>query len=135
MSSTNLYSDSHLFVAAVRVLSHQNNTPPSLEKVASMLMFSKEKSHLICRKLEETDIIEVLEGAFGNRIVIKNHLKLEELPREISESRLDEELKKFKSSKKELEKRVESIKAEQDKKQKQLFADIEKKLKKDMENK
>lgn len=135
MSTTNLYSNAHLFVAAVRVLSHQHTTPPSLDRVASLLLFSKEKSHLICRKLEETDVIEVLEGAFGNRIVIKDHLKLEDLPKEISESKLDEELKKFKSNKKEIEKRVESIKTEQDKKQKQLFADIEKKFKKDLENK
>lgn len=98
-------------------------------------MFSKEKSHLICRKLEETEVIEVLEGAFGNRIIIKDHLKLEDIPKDVSESKLDEELKKFKSSKQELEKRVESIKADQDKKQKQLFADLEKKFKKDLTSK
>lgn len=132
MSSQNLYTNAHLFVAAVRILSHQHGSPPSLEKIATSLLISKEKCHFICRKLEETNIIEVLEGAFGNRIVIKDHLKLEELPKDVSESKLDEELKKFKSNKKELEKRVESIKSEQDKKQKQLFADLEKKLKKDL---
>jgi predicted nuclease with TOPRIM domain len=103
-----------------------------LEKVATTLLISKEKCHFICRKLEEANIIERLRGAFGNRIAIKDHLKLETLPKEVSESKLDEELKKFKSNKKELEKRVESIKSEKDKKQKQLFADLEKKLKKDL---
>ena len=132
MPSQNLYANAHLFIAAVRVLSHQHGSPPSLEKIATTLLFSKEKSHFICRKLEETNVIEILEGAFGNRIIIKDHLKLENIPKDVSESKLDEELKKFKSSKKELEKRVESIKSEQDKKQKQLFADLEKKLKKDL---
>ena len=130
MPTRNLYADAHLLVAAVRVLTHQHGSPPSLEKVATTLLFSKEKSNLVCRKLEEANVIEVIEGAFGNRIIIKDHLKLEDIPKDVSESKLDEELKKFKSSKKELEKRVESIKSEQDKKQKQLFADIEKKLKK-----
>lgn len=133
MQSKNLYTDAHLFVAAVRVLSHQHGSPPSLEAVATMLQFSQEQSHLICRKLEEIVAIEVLEGAFGTRLFIKDHLKLEDIPKDVSESKLDEELKKFKSGKKELEKRVESIKAEQDKKQKQLFADLEKKLKKDLD--
>jgi len=130
MPPQNLYTNAHLFVAAVRVLSHQHDSPPSLEKIATTLLISKEKCHFICRKLEEANIIEVLEGAFGNRIVVKDHLKLEKLPKDVSESKLDEELKKFKSNKKELEKRVESIKSEQDKKQKQLFADLEKQLKK-----
>jgi hypothetical protein len=100
-----------------------------------MLKFSKEQSHLICRKLEEINAIEVLEGAFGNRLVIKDHLNLEDIPKDISESKLDEELKKFKSNKKDIEKRVESIKSEQNKKQKQLFADLEKQLKKDFNGK
>ena len=132
MPTQNLYANAHLMVAAVRVLSHQLGSPPSLEKVATTLLFSKEKSHFICRKLEEANVIEVIEGAFGNRIVIKDHLKLEDIPKGASESKLDEELKRFKSSKKDLEKRVESIKSEQDKKQKQLFADIEEKLKKQL---
>ena len=132
MPTQNLYANAHLMVAAVRVLSHQLGSPPSLEKVAAALLFSKEKSHFICRKLEEANVIEVIEGAFGNRIVIKDHLKLEDIPKGGSESKLDEELKRFKSSKKDLEKRVESIKSEQDKKQKQLFADIEEKLKKQL---
>ncbi len=135
MSTQDLYTNAHLFVAAVRVLTHQKGAPPSLESVATTLYFSKEKIHLICRKLEEMDVIQILPGAFGTRIAIKDHLKLEDIPKDVSESKLDEELKKFQSNKKELEKRVESIKAEQDKKQKQLFADLEKKLKKDMSGK
>ena len=135
MQSKNLYSHSHLFVAAVRLLSHQRGSPPSLEAVAEALNFSQEQAHLICRKLEAIYAIEVLEGAFGTRVIVRDHLKLEDIPKDASDSKLDEELKKFKSSKKEIEKRVESIKAEQDKKQKQLFADLEKKFKKDLSDK
>jgi hypothetical protein len=117
-------------VAAVRVLDHQKGAPPAIEKVGALLSFSAEKTHLISRKLVDMGIIEVLEGAYGNRLVIKDHLKLEDIPKDATESKLDEELKKFKTGRKEIEKRVESIKAEQEQKQKELFAELEKKLKK-----
>jgi hypothetical protein len=130
MQSENIYANAHLFVAAVRVLDHQKGAPPAIEKVGALLSFSAEKTHLISRKLVDMGIIEVLEGAYGNRLVIKDHLKLEDIPKDATESKLDEELKKFKTGRKEIEKRVESIKAEQEQKQKELFAELEKKLKK-----
>jgi hypothetical protein len=130
MQPKDIYAHAHLFVAAMRVLDHQQGAPPSIEKVGALLSFSGEKTHLICRKLVEMGIIELLEGAFGNRLVIKDHLKLEDISKDQSESKLDEELKKFKTGRKEIEKRVESIKAEQEQKQKELFAELEKKLKK-----
>jgi len=74
-------------------------------------------------------IIEIVEVAYGTRLFIKDHLKIEEIPRGAGESKLEEELKKFQSSKKDLSKKIELFQTEQAEKQKNLFAQLEKKLK------
>ena len=122
----------HEQVAAMRVLEHLNGAPPSLDQIAKHLGFTSEQTGLISRRLEEAEIIKQVEGAFGQRWAIVDHLKLETLSREEKSSQLDEELKKFQSERQKLAAKVESIKEEQEKKKKDLFADIEKKLKKDL---
>ena len=57
------------------------------------------------------------------------------LPRDTEESRLEQELKKFKQGKDTMKEKVASIKAQQDQKKQDLFAEIEKKLKQKMEKK
>ncbi len=129
MQKTGLYSNAHLVVAAIRVLDHQKNAPPSIEDVCQALSFSLEQANFICNKLEEMQIIEIVKGSYGTRLFIKNHLKIEEIPRGDKVSGLEEELKKFKSSRKGFTKEIESFQAKQAKKQKDLFAELEKKLK------
>ena len=129
MQNTDLYSNAHLVVAAIRVLAHQKNTPPSIENVCQTLSFSLEQGNFICNKLEEMQIIEIVEGSYGTRLFIKNHLKTEDIPRGDKVSGLEEELKKFQSSRKDFTKKIESFQAKQAKKQKDLFAELEKKLK------
>ena len=97
-----------------------------------MVSFSLEQGNFICNKLQEMGAIEVVEGAYGTRLFIKNHLILEEIPQDEQESRFDEALKEFQSSRKAYSKKVASIKAGQDEKRKNLFADLEKKLKQDI---
>ena len=89
------YSNAHLTVAAIRVCEHRHSTPPSLEEICDTLSFSIEKGSLILRKLKEMDIIDVVKGSFGDRFFIRNHLKLEDIPRGQEENKLEEELKKF----------------------------------------
>ena len=62
-------------------------------------------------------------------LFVKNHLKIEEIPCGAGENKLEEELKKFQSSKKGLSKKIELFQAKQAEKQKNLFAQLEKKLK------
>ena len=64
-----------------------------------------------------------------------NHLAIEDLPRDTEESRLEQELKKFRKGKDVMKEKVASIKAQQDQKKHDLFAEIEKKLKQKMEKK
>lgn len=129
MQNTDLYSNTHLVVAAIRVLNHQKKAPPSIDEVCRALSFSLEQGNFICNKLEETGIIEVVEGTYGTRLFIKNHLKIEDIPKGDKVSNLEEELKKFQNSKKDFTKKIESFQAKQATKQKNLFAELEKKLK------
>ncbi|PIE66636.1 MAG: hypothetical protein CSA23_08110 [Deltaproteobacteria bacterium] len=133
MKSTNLYTDAHLFVAAVRVLDHRDGAPPALEAVCRLIDYSDEKGHYLLNQLEAAGIIDIVKSGFNDRLVVGDYLAIEDLPRGDEESRLEQELKKFKSGKDVMEEKIASIKAQQAQKKQDLFADIEKKLKQKME--
>lgn len=133
--SQNLYSSAHLFVSAIRVFEHQNNTPATLEDISRILKISIERSHYLGRKLKELGIIDEVEGSYGIRLFISDHLKIEDIPREDDGGKLEAELKKFKESQKELSHKIETIQAKQAEKKKNLFAEMEKKLKQELNKK
>jgi hypothetical protein len=130
MQHPDLYSNAHLVVSAIRIFTHKNSKHPSLNEICKTLSFSLEQGNLICKKLKDLGIIDMVEGAFENQLFIKDHLKIEEIPRDKKEDRLEEALKKFKDSKKDFSKKIESFQAKQAEKQKALFAELEEKLKK-----
>ena len=129
MKKTDFYSNAHLVVAAIRIHAHQNAAFPTIDEVSRSLSFSMEQGNYICKKLIGMGIIEVVEGAYETRLFIKNHLKIEEIPKGEKDNRLKEELKKFQNSKKDFTQKIESFQAEQAKKQKELFDELEKKMK------
>jgi hypothetical protein len=135
MKSNDLYSTAHLFVAAVRVLDHREGAPPSIASVCRMLDYSDEKGSFLLNRFKEQGIVDTVKSGFNDRIVVGNHLAIEELPRDTEESRLEQELKKFRKGKDVMKEKVASIKAQQDQKKQDLFAEIEKKLKQKMEKK
>ena len=130
MKNPDLYSNAHLVVSAIRIFTHNNSKHPSMNEICKTLSFSLEQGNLICKKLKDLGIIDVVEGAFENHLFIKDHLKIEEIPRDKKEDKLEDALKKFKDSKKDFSKKIESFQAKQAEKQKALFAELEKKLKK-----
>lgn len=132
MALEDLYTNAHLFVAGIRVCEYRDSTQPSIDAVCRLLALSLEQGNYVCKKLIEYGIIDMVEGGFGTRLFIKDHLKIEVIPREEKGSRLNEEVKKFQDSKKEFAQKIESIKAAQAEKKKNLFADVEKKLKEEM---
>ena len=132
MKDKDLYSNAHLIIAATRVLEHQDSAPPSIDAVCKALAFSLEQGLFICRKLKEMGIIDMVEGAHGLRVFIKNHTKIEEIPRDSKESKFEDELQKFKDIQREKTQQIESFQAKQEKKQKDLFAELEKKIKEDL---
>ena len=131
METKDQYSQAHLVVSAIRVLEYQQSAPPSIEEVCKTLRYTLEQGYMICRRLKEMGIIEVVEGTFGTRLSIIDHTALELIPKGIQESLLDKELKAFQTTRKERTKEmeIESFKAKQEEKKKNLFAEIEKKLK------
>jgi len=132
---TNLYSQAHLMVAAIRVYEHLNSRPPTVDDVCRVINFSTEKGHFICRKLQEIDIIKAVEGSYGTRLFINDHLKLEDLPRSEPDNKLEDDLKKFQDTQKAFSRKIESFQAQQKQKKKDLFAEMEKKLKEELEKK
>ena len=135
MKTNNLYYNAHLFVAAIRVCEHQKSSPPSIEDVCRSVSFSLERGSFICKQLKEMEIIEAVEGPYGMRLSVKNHIKIEDIPKEEKESVLEEELTKFKQTQKTFAKKVESFTAKQKEKKKNLFNEVEKKLKKELDKK
>ena len=135
MKPTDLYTTAHLFVAAVRVLDHKDGAPPSLEAVCRLLDYSDEKGSYLLNRFKELAIVDTVKSGFNDRIVVGDHLAIENLPRDTEESRLEQELKKFKQGKDVMQDKVASIKAQQDQKKQDLFAEIEKKLKQKIDKK
>ena len=129
MKKTDFYSNAHLVVAAIRIHAHQNAAFPTMDEVCRSLSFSMEQGNYICKKLIGMGVIEVVEGAYETRLFIKNHLKIEEIPKGEKDNRLKEDLKRFQNSKKDFTQKIESFQAEQAKKQKELFDELEKKMK------
>ena len=126
-----LYTEAHLFAAAVRILHHRKGTQPSVDDLCAMLDISTEHGLSVARKLAAKGILETFEDPFSIRLGIGNHLLIEELPRAgAKESSISDELARFMAKKKSEEKKIETIQAELDKKKKSMFSDIEKKLKK-----
>ncbi|OGQ95057.1 MAG: hypothetical protein A2521_00490 [Deltaproteobacteria bacterium RIFOXYD12_FULL_57_12] len=123
------YDEAHLFVAAIRILEHRQNTPPSLEDVCQFLDCSVEWGGAMSRKLHNLRIINVLEAQFNAKVFIKDHLKLEELPKATEKNGLHQEIEDFKKGKVELTGKVEAIQAELARKKQDLFAELDKKLK------
>jgi hypothetical protein len=130
MQPSGAYENAHLVVAAIRIFTHQNSRHPSIDEICKILSFSLEQGNLICKKLQDMGIVDVVEGAFENHFFIKDHLKIEEIPRDKKEDKLEDALKKFKDSRKDFSKKIESFQVKQAQKQKALFAELEEKLKK-----
>lgn len=128
------YSEAHLFVAAIRVLNHKNEGPPSLEDVCGLLNFSVESGHAVCRTLKKMDIIDTAEDPFSVKLSVSNHLEIEKIPqKEQQKDSLANELVKFQSKKKDMDRKVASIQEELDKKKKDMFADIDAKFKEELD--
>ena len=134
-ATQSLYDGAHLFVAAIRVLNHQEQTPPTLDQVCRMLALSGERGGFLCRRLSEIGAIEMVTGAYGDRLFVRDHLNIEELPREAANDRMQAELDRFQEAQKGLTRKVESIRAEQARKKKDLFSEVEKKLREAIDKK
>ncbi len=90
------YNEAHLFVAAIRLLHHQKQSPPTIEEVCEILNVSVEAGLAVCRKLKKRTIVTISEDPFSIKLGIDDHLEIEKLPREQEEGdSLSRDLEKF----------------------------------------
>lgn len=129
MKSSSIYYNAHLIAAAIRITEHKNSNPPSIEEICGLTGFSAEHTGYICSRMTDAGIISPIDTPEGPRYFIENHLKLEELPREAVQDKMNEEIQKFKSRKDDLSKKVEEFQEKQKKKQQELFAKLNGELK------
>ena len=124
------YREAHLFVATVRVISHNSKSPASIDDICDLIHISAENALRIARKLEKLNIVKIMEDPFSLRISVHDHTAIENLPREQEEEdSLAQELEAFKAKKQDMDKKVERIQADLAKKRESMFSDIEEKLK------
>lgn len=128
------YTEAHLFVAAIRLLQHQKQTPPDIEDVCKTLDVSVEAGLAVCRKLQKSSIVTMSEDPFSIKLGVDNHLEIENLPKEQKDGdSLSEDLEKFMAKKQDMDKKVEAIQAGLQKKKQDLHSDIEARLRKEMD--
>ncbi|MCP4351502.1 MAG: hypothetical protein GY795_39050 [Desulfobacterales bacterium] len=135
MKEKNFYTVAHLIVSAIRVLDHQKPVPPSADDVCEALSFSLEQGNLICKRLDEAGIIEIVKGAYGTRLFVRDHLKIEDIPGDENVKTMQEEIEKFQSTKKDFKEKIESYQTQKAERQKNLFAELEEKLKQGLDKK
>lgn len=130
-----LYESAHLFVAAVRLLTHKDQSPPDIDQVCDMLSLSQERGGFIFRRLEDIGALEAVKGVYGLRLFVRDHLKIEDIPKEDAPDKLQDELNKFQAAQKNVASRIAAMQADQKKKKKSLFEEMEKKLRAEIEKK
>lgn len=126
---TDLYTQAHLFVAAVRIIGHQKDAPPTLEQVAGTLNISLEQCHRLCRRLCEKGIVRHLESAFDSALYIQDHQLIETLPKDPVSNTLADEVERFQKQKPNFDDKIKAFKAQQAEKRQNLFADLKKEFK------
>jgi hypothetical protein len=126
------YTEAHLLVAAIRVLEHQKKQPPTVEEASAMISISPEAGYALCRRLKEKGIVRTVEGAFGWKLFVEDHLQIEELPRGEKKYDLAQELAAFQKKQQEKSKTVEAIQEELARKRNEKFAEIEARFKKEL---
>lgn len=127
------YTEAHVFVAAIRVLEHQKKRPPTVEETCAMISISQEAGYALCRWLKEKGIVRTVEGNFGMKLFVEDHLKIEEMPRGEQKNDLAQEVAEFQRKQQDKNKKVEAIQEELARKRNNQFAEIEAKLKKELQ--
>lgn len=82
MQSNPSYKMGHLVVAGIRVFEHLNGESPSVKELCEALSISLEQGNVVCTQLDRLGIVELVAGPYGNRLSVKDHLRLEALHKE-----------------------------------------------------
>ncbi len=132
MNFTPGYEESHLLVAAVRVLSHKDGRSPTPDEVADLLAFSREKTYVLVHELRRLGILRALETPFEIRLDVGDPVPLEQLPRGDSGPSIAGELDEFHSREQEKKQVMERMfrGGEADRRRKERVSKLEKEFEK-----
>ncbi len=87
-------NEAHLVVAAIRVLDHQLDRPPTPLEIADLLSRSESAVRLQLIALADLNIVLMVESAYETHAEVKKHLLMEELD-EDSGPEISEDLAAF----------------------------------------
>jgi hypothetical protein len=126
------YEDGHLIVAAVRLLSHKSTKPPTAEEIADLTGFPPDFARNLVVGLGREGILKVMESPFEIRVEIRDHTRLEDLPRAETSPTIGDELESFVARKrKEVEETEKMLNPEEiNKKKKARISKLEEEMKK-----
>ena len=131
MEFTPNYDQSHLVVAAARVLSHKLEKPPTMEEIGELLEVSHEIIGAVARALESRGIVKIHKTPFDTRVEVTDHTLLEELPRDDSGADMKGEVEAFLERSREKHEKIEKLFGEEEyeKRKKKKQAGLEAQLK------
>jgi hypothetical protein len=121
------YEESHLLVAAIRILVHRDGRSPTPEEVAGFLEFSTEKVFVLVHELRKMNVLKVLESPFELRLDIGDPVPLETLPRGETGPSIEGELAEFHSREQEKKQEMDRMfrGGEADRRRKERVAKLE----------
>jgi DNA-binding Lrp family transcriptional regulator len=128
MNDQGMYGQAHLFVAAIRILEHSKGRSPSLKEIAETLNLSQEETARISRRLDDAGIIRTAISGTEERFYIKDHLLIENIPREVKAPAMMEEVMRVKAEKEAKLSQIEGMMKKGPAKQ-DLFLELDKALK------
>lgn len=127
MAFTPTYQESHLVVAAVRILEHTTGKSPDPDAIADLAGLGREKVHVLVHELANRKILRVLQTPFDVRVDVVDPKPLEELPMEDTGPGVSEELAEFSERSKEKKREMERMLrgGEAEKRRKERVAKLE----------
>lgn len=127
MGFTPTYRESHLVVAAVRILEHTTGKSPNPDQIAELAGLGHEKVHVLVHELAARKILRVLKTPFDVRVDVLDPKPLEELPEEDTGPGVSEEIAEFTERSKEKQREMERMLrgGEAEKRRKERVAKLE----------
>jgi hypothetical protein len=105
----NAYDAGHLLVASIRVLVHRDGRPPTVAEAAAPIGLSLEIAHHLVRRLQEAGVLRAVETPFETRLVIEDHTRLEQVPREESGPSVASEFEMFRERQREKQSELDKL--------------------------
>jgi len=96
--SLTLFEQGRLIEAAVLLHAHREKTPPTPEQLAEMLGLSVEAVHHVLHKMAEIGAVRILSGAFGDRVLLDDYRRIDELEGQDAKPGIDDEVAAFQAA-------------------------------------